>query len=179
MSEDAHTEWLPPQAPGAQPPRRWESQPETPEQPQTALQPPSPAPPVDWWRQDAHAAQPPVGWGHAAVVARPAGNAAALASLILGIAGIVLFFVGSFGLLFIVNMPCSILAWIFGVQGKRKIARGETTERRGMAQAGLALGIVGTVIGGLAIIAWALGFIFSDDLRQAFQDEWDKQQANR
>ena len=76
----------------------------------------------------------------------------------------------AFGLVFVLNLPCSIMAWAFGVQGRRKVDRGETAERRGMAQAGMLLGIVGTVIGGLAIIAWALGFLLSDER------EWERRQ---
>jgi hypothetical protein len=191
MSEDAHTEWLPPQAPGADPPRRWESMPEAPEAPahaalpETPAHPAAPAPATDWWRENSPPAAAPAPapavaqWGAGPVAARPAGNGAAVASLVLGIAGLALFFAAGFGLLFVLNLPCSVLAWIFGVQAKRKLDRGETTERRGMAQAGLALGVIGTVVGGLAIIAWALGFLFSDELRDSFQREWDKQQANR
>ena len=186
MSEDAHSEWLPPEAPGAKPPRRWESMPEAPEAtpyvpPQPVAAARAPAPATDWWRDEGQqpATHPQAPWGGAVPAARSAGNGAAVASLILGIAGLVLFLVAGFGLLFILNLPCSVLAWILGVQAKRKVDRGETTERRGMAQAGIALGIIGTVVGGLAIIAWALGFIFSDELRDSFQREWDKQQANQ
>jgi Domain of unknown function (DUF4190) len=184
MSEDAQSEWLPPQAPGAAPPRRWESMPDAPEAP-AAPTAPEPGPPAvtaapESWHGVADAAPQPPGWGPAApVAARPAGNGLAVASLILGIAGLVLFFVSGFGLIFVLNLPCSVLAWILGVQGKRKIDRGETTERRGMAQAGIALGVVGTIVGGLAIIGWALGFTFSEELRDEFQREWDKQQANQ
>jgi hypothetical protein len=65
------------------------------------------------------------------------------------------------------------------VQGKRKVERGETTERRGMAQAGLALGVVGTIVGGLAIVGWALGFLLSEELRDEFQRQWDEQQRKQ
>jgi Domain of unknown function (DUF4190) len=185
MGDDAHSGWLPPQAPGAAPPRRWESLPEAPEvaphPPADSAPGPVPAPrrppAAGWWQEEAAPVQPQ--WGAARVAARPAGNGAAVASLVLGVTGLLLFFFAGFGLLFVLNLPCSIMAWIFGVQAKRKLDRGETTERRGMAQAGLALGVVGTIVGGLAIVAWALGFIFSDDLRDEFRREWDKQQANR
>jgi hypothetical protein len=186
MSDDAHSEWLPPQAPGAEPPRRWESLPDVPEAPFAAPAPapqpaaPAPGPPADLWRGDVPPAPPgPGGYGASAVIARPAGNGAAVASLILGIAGLVLFFASGFGLFFILNLPCSILAWIFGAQAKRKLDRGQTNERRGMAQAGLALGVVGTVIGGLAIIGWAIGFLASEELRDEFRRAWDEQQAKQ
>lgn len=132
----------------------------------------------DWWRAGGAPARPAGGPVPMAArgAARPAGNGQALASLVLGIAGLVLFFAAGFGLVFVLNLPCSIMAWAFGVQGRRKVDRGETAERRGMAQAGMVLGIVGTVIGGLAIIAWALGFLLSDELRDQFQREWERRQ---
>jgi hypothetical protein len=132
----------------------------------------------DWWRTDRAGGRSAAASALAPVpVSRSAGNGQALASLLLGIAGLVLFFASGFGLVFVLNLPCSIMAWVFGVQGRRKVARGETTERGGMAQAGMVLGIVGTVIGGLAIIAWALGFLLSDDLRDQFQREWERRQS--
>lgn len=89
-----------------------------------------------------------------------------MASLILGIAGLVLFvFPAGFGLVFVFNLPCSIAAWVMGVRGRRRVDRGETHEHRGMAQAGIVLGIVGVVLGVLAIIGWALAIALSDDVR--------------
>jgi len=115
---------------------------------------------------------------HGARAPAAPGNGHAVAALGLGIAGLVLFLVSGFGLVFILNLPCSILAWMLGVTGMRRVDRGETTARRGMAQAGMLLGVIGTVIGGLAIVAWALGFIFSEELRDEFQREWDRRQRS-
>jgi drug/metabolite transporter (DMT)-like permease len=102
-------------------------------------------------------------------------NTQAVAALVFGIAGIV-FLVGGAGLLVIFNLPCSVLAWIFGRAGMRLVDRGEVPDRRAMAQAGMILGIVGTVVGALALVAWALAFIFSDELRDQFQREWERRQ---
>jgi hypothetical protein len=195
MSEEAgRPQWLPPQAPGAEPPRKWHSVDEAP----AAPAPPTEAPPTmvpsgaaerptgieapatrgaDWWRHgDPRVSAPapaysPADGGRAATAAT---NGHAVAALSLGIAGLLLFVVSGFGLVFILNLPCSILAWMLGVAGMRRVDRGETTVRRGMAQAGMLLGVIGTVIGGLAIVAWALGFIFSEELRDEFQREWDR-----
>ena len=196
MSEEAgRPQWLPPQALGAQPPRQWHTVDEPPpgEAPPTlgapagatdaptGIEAPAPAG-ADWWRQgdpgagSARAAAYPPARGMRAL-ATP-GNGHAVASLSLGIAGLVLFFASGFGLVFILNLPCSILAWMFGVTGMRRVDSGETTARRGMAQAGMLLGVIGTVIGGLAIVAWALGFIFSEELRDEFQREWDRRQRS-
>jgi hypothetical protein len=79
--------------------------------------------------------------------------------------------IGGFGLLFILNLPCSIMAWIFGVQGKRKLERAQTRDHRSLAQWAVGLGIAGTVIGVLAAIAWIVGLATSQELR----DELEKQ----
>ena len=138
-----------------------------------AAAPPAPATAAhDWWRQSGA----PVAGDHGAAVARTQpGNTQAVAALVFGIAGIA-FLVGGAGLLFIINLPCSVLAWVFGRAGMRRVDRGETTAHRGLAQAGMILGVVGTVVGVLAVAAWALGFVFSDELRDQFRREWERQQ---
>lgn len=93
-------------------------------------------------------------------VVKPPGNTPAILALVLGCAGL-FFFLTSFGLVFFVNLPCSIAAWILGVHGKRRVDRGETLEHRGLAQAGMVLGIVGVVIGTIAIVVWVLIFVLA------------------
>jgi hypothetical protein len=80
-------------------------------------------------------------------------NGKAVAAMVLGIVGL-FFLVSGLGIVFFVNLPCSILAWILGVQGKRRVDRGETTKGDGMAKTGLWTGLVGTVLGVLAIVIW-------------------------
>ncbi|MGI8595312.1 MAG: DUF4190 domain-containing protein [Solirubrobacteraceae bacterium] len=145
----------------------------------TGTQPPPP-PRAQWWRQEDSRSSPGTAAAYSPAhdprVRAAQGNGHAVAALSLGIAGLVLFLLSGFGLVFILNLPCSVLAWIFGRAGMRRVDDGETTARRGMAQAGMLLGVVGTVIGGLAIVAWALGFVFSEELRDEFQREWDRRQ---
>ena len=90
---------------------------------------------------------------------QPAGetNGNAVAALVLGISGLALTVLFA-GWLFFVAIPCSIMAWIFGVQGKRKVDRGEVATQRGLAKAGHILGIVGVVLAVLAIIFWVVLF---------------------
>lgn len=149
MTEDADRRWLPPQAAGGSDPARWDRQLELP------APPPTPS----------------------SALASPAQatNSLAMASLVLGIAGLVLFVIpAGFGLVFILNLPCSILAWVFGMQAKRKVDRGEVLGRRPMAHAGMVLGIVGVVIGVLAVIAWVLAFSLDADLRHRFEDRLNR-----
>lgn len=167
--------WLPPEAPGARAPREWHTVPEPgPLSPAASagIPPPAAAPVDDWWRGDGARG---ASYGGPAV-ARAPGNGHAVAALVLGISGVVLFFAAGFGLVFVLNLPCSMLAWIYGRTGMRRVDRGETTERRGMAQAGMILGIVGTVVGALALVGWILGFALSDDLRDNFRREYERRQ---
>jgi hypothetical protein len=182
--------WLPPLAPGAQAPRRWHTVPEPstpagrspPSAPEAALGPnassaaPTASGPDDaWWRDQRGASGAAPATFGGPLAAPVATNGHAVAALTLGIAGLVLFFASGFGLVFVLNLPCSVLAWVFGLRGMRRVDRGETAQRRGMAQAGMVLGVVGTVAGGLAIIGWTLGFLLSDELRDELQREWDRQ----
>jgi hypothetical protein len=69
----------------------------------------------------------------------------------------------SAGFLSFLTVPCSVAAWVLGVRGKAKVDRGETTEQRGLAQAGLVLGIVGTVLGLMAVVGWVLLIVLAPD----------------
>jgi hypothetical protein len=152
--------WLPPRAPGSEPPQRYESEPEwTPPQPADD----APAAPAVMWTPRTGASP-----GSAFARATPARNGLALTSLVLGILGAALT-VLTFGLGFVFALPCSIAAWICGAQARNRINLGETAVGRGQAQAGYLLGVVGVVLGVLAAAGWitflATGGSF-DDLRE-------------
>ncbi len=159
---DEQQSWLPPKPPPAKGPEA----PTTPAPDasapgptgQTAGPPTWPPPPGGYGQQPGPGAGfPPL--PPPTFVQAPPSNGTAVAALILGIAGIVLFFVAGFGLFFFLNLPCSIMAWVFGVQGKRKVDRGQTREHRGLAQAGVVLGVIGVVLGILGIVGWVLLFV--------------------
>jgi hypothetical protein len=96
------------------------------------------------------------------------GNGAGIAAFSFGIAGLVLFVFGGLGLLFVLNLPCSIAAWVLGPRGERNVDEGRTAEHRSLAHAGKVMGIIGTVLGIVAIIAWALLLALSPAVRDAF-----------
>jgi hypothetical protein len=96
---------------------------------------------------------------------RPPRNDQAILALILGIGGLVAFVGARLGLLFVFNLPPAIAAWIVGVDARRRIARGETSEGASAARAGVVLGVVGTLLGALAIVGWALALALSPDRR--------------
>ena len=87
-------------------------------------------------------------------------NGKAVAAMVLGLVGL-FFLLSGLGIVFFVNLPCSVLAWIFGVQGKRMVDRGETTRGDGMAKAGIWTGVAGTILGVLAIVIWVVAIAAS------------------
>ena len=84
-------------------------------------------------------------------------NGAAVASLVLGVLG--LFVLLSFLGIVVVNLVCSILAIVFGRIGMDRADRGERSGHRGLSHAGWICGIVGTVLGVLAIVFWVVLFV--------------------
>jgi hypothetical protein len=153
------SQWLPPTAPGAQ------SAPIAP--PPPAAPAPVAAPPVSQATPPAGAPPPgqPLGPLPPAPPGPP-GNDRAVLALVLGIGGLVAFLGARLGLLFFLNLPPSIAAWVIGVQARRRVDRGETDQHRGVAQAGLVMGVIGTVLGLLAIVGWTLALTMSEDARR-------------
>jgi hypothetical protein len=84
----------------------------------------------------------------------PPRNAQAIASLVIGIAGLALLVV-SVGLSFIVSLPCAIIALNLGREGRRR-AMAEGIGGQRAARAGIRLGIAGCVLCVLAAVAWIL-----------------------
>lgn len=82
-------------------------------------------------------------------------NNRAVTALGLGAAGLAVL-VTTVGALFIVSLPASIAAWILGRQAQRH----ETG--RDQARVAVTIGIVGTVLGVIAAIAWILTTALSD-----------------
>jgi hypothetical protein len=176
---DDRIEWLPPEPGGGDAPSFDISKEDTlaaaaRPAPDYATAPPPTGPPVQGppAAQGPPTASTPPAWQQSPSQPWPqpygkrAGNGSAIASLWLGIAGLVLFvFPAGFGLVFIFNLPASIAAWVLGIRGRRAVDRGEAHEHRGQAQTGIVLGVFGVVLGVLAIIAWTLLIIFSEEVR--------------
>ena len=154
MGDDASAQWLPPAAPGSATPAQWDARP-----------PGVPHGPASW---------PPPVTAQAAVTRAP--NNLAVASLALGIGGLVMFVFAGLGLVFVLNLPPSILAWVFGVRARRRAARGEVVDRRTMARWGTVLGVVGTVLGVLAVLLWALAIALDDGVRHRLVHDLQRNQ---
>lgn len=169
-------DFLPPRAPGAEPPGRWDQgdQAQPAEPPRAVSPPPEPS--------HAHGqvnnpfgptmttnSTPPAGPSRTAL----AGNGIAVAAMVLAVAGLVALLFGA-GAFFFINLPCSISAWVLGREAKRKVDRGETSEHRSMAHAAQVMGIIGTVLGVLAVVAWVVALATSgqlrDEIRKAVDD---------
>jgi hypothetical protein len=151
--------WLPPRAPGAKPPPRFDTAPEHVAEPRAA--------PV--------AASGPT---FVRPVAAHAGgsNGAAVWAIALGITGLALL-VLSLGTLFILTLPCSAAAWALAGRARRRIESGTTTQGEGQAMAALWLGRIGVIAGVAAMVVFiallASGFDF-EQLRDDLQNELDQ-----
>jgi hypothetical protein len=140
-------EWLPPQAPGGEPPPH--PSPEHPEQPQQAApgywQPP-PGPPPQ---------QPP--------------NNQAVAGFTCGLIGVSLLFFTA-GLSSIVSLILGVVAIPYSRRGKLNVAEGRTRKHKDLANAGYVIGIITVVLSIIAIVAWVLIFTTVDINWDEFDD---------
>jgi hypothetical protein len=167
--------WLPPEnpggaAPGGGPPAGGgpPGQPPYPQQPPHPQQPPSPysQPPQGWGQQPPQYGQQPPQYGQPNPYGQPSpwastyywqqsepDNTPAIAGFIMSIASIATL-VMFFGFLSPVNLCVSVAAIFVSRNGIKKVERGETTKNKDLAKWGFWLGIVGTVLAALVIIAF-------------------------
>ena len=158
------SDWLPPRAPGAGEPPRFERAPEAPPE---AVQPPT----VEQQHQQQPVFVQPSG-------AAAANNGVAVAALVLGIVALALLLF-SLGTLFIFTIPMSAGAWACGYTARKRLAAGTATGGEGQAKAGRILGIIGVVLGVVAMIAW-IALIASgvdlDELQRDLERELERQE---
>jgi hypothetical protein len=156
--------WLPPQAPGGQPPPRFDM--------------------VVPERVEAREAPQVVPDAFAGAARKPATpspavpNGLALTAVILGVLGVLLLLL-TLGLLWFVALPCSVAAWMCGAQARNRINLGESLTGRGQANAGYLLGVAGVVIGVAAAIGWVIYFANGGNLDELQQDleRWRDEQT--
>jgi hypothetical protein len=189
--------WLPPRAPGSNPPPRFRRpRPElAPDRPDVAGLPPRDDPPsglpgsdesVRGWTPPAPPGERPT-QATAVAQAQPAqstliqapsaANGLATASLVLGIMGVAVLLI-TLGLGTLISLPLSIAAWICAHRARGRIKRGETTTGIGAARAGRILAFVGVALGVAALIVWSAlesaGYTI-DDLRESIERELERQ----
>jgi hypothetical protein len=176
--------WLPPRAPGANPPPRFDA-PAPPAdadaepadadaEPAGADAPPAPQAPSGWQPPSAPAGPRPPDPPHAAAApppadvrpsprpaARPAPYGTALttpnpAAVWALVLGItgLVLLLLSLGTLFLLTLPCSGGAWLLARRAFRRIERGESGRGAGQATAALWLGRIGVAAGVVAMIAF-------------------------
>jgi len=159
--------WLPPTAPGAKPPPRFDAPAEQPEPAQPA-QPPQPPPGGPTFVKPGPAA---AGQGN-----RTAGWAMAL-----GITGLALL-VLSLGSLFLLTLPLSAASWMLAARARKQIESGATAQGEGQATAALWLGRIGVIAGVAALVVFvvllASGVDF-EQLRDDLERELDEQRERR
>ena len=154
MADSTPSGWLPPRAPGAGPPPRFD----------TPYEPPAPREPTG------PTFAPP------AAAKRGQRNGAAVWALVLGIVGLTLL-VLSLGSLFVLTLPCSIASWVLARRAHGKIAQGRTAHGDGQATAALWLGRIGVIAGVAAMVVFfallASGFDF-EQFRDDLERELDR-----
>lgn len=140
--------------------------------------------PQGWQQQGWQQQQPPPGWHGQAPWEQPAappqpwgwqprpsvpdnGTAVAGFSLSATAGGLL---VMSAGLSSIISVICGALGIFYSRRGRDRVDRGETPKHRGLAQAGVVIGIISVVLGVLATIGWIA--LFSDD---NFWDDLEKE----
>jgi hypothetical protein len=148
--------WLPPTAPGAKPPPRFDAPAQEPPRPPTANRPtfvrPAPAAPGER-------------------------NGAAVWAVALGITGLVGLVV-SLGSLFLFTLPCSIAAWILAGRARKRIASGATRQGEGQATAALWLGRIGVIAGVAAMVVFIVLVASGFDFEQ-FRDDLERELDRR
>jgi hypothetical protein len=155
--EPTSSDWLPPRAPGGEPPPRFEPAPPEPE--------PEPEP------------EPAVPRARPVQQRSTQSNGLAVTALVLGIIGLTLLVI-TLGLAFVFTLPCSIAAWIFSAQARARIAVGETAAGRGQAHAAYILGVLGVVLGVMAMVGWIVAIASGLDLDQLRQDLEDQSNSD-
>jgi hypothetical protein len=165
MAESTPSGWLPPRAPGAGPPPRFDA---------PAVQPPPTRP------EPPRAGPTFVRPGAAGPAVR---NRAAVWAVTLGITGLALL-VLSLGALFMLTLPCSVAAWVLAGRARRQIESGATSHGEGQAAAALWLGRIGVIAGIAAMVVFiallASGFDFEqfrDDLQRELDDRRRERQG--
>jgi hypothetical protein len=161
--------WLPPRAPGGQPPPRFEPAP-----PEPAPEPPAPEPP-GWqppvaqraeWRAEPAAATTTV-----VRPAQPRASGLAITGMVLGIIGIGLL-VLSVGTSFLLSLPCSGAGWACGVRARQSADADPASSSRSSAQAAVVIGMVGVGLGVLSAVVWIIllsAGVSIEDLRDWLQ----------
>jgi hypothetical protein len=155
--------WLPPTAPGAKPPPRFDA---APEHVVPAQAEPAPAAPT---------------FVLPSAAGRGERNRTAVWAIALGITALALL-VLSLGSLFILTLPCSAAAWVLAVRARRQIDSGTTRQGEGQATAALWLGRIGVIAGVAAMVVFialvASGFDF-EQFRDELEQELDQRRERR
>jgi hypothetical protein len=97
---------------------------------------------------------------------------------VLGILGVVLV-VFTAGAGFAFSIPASIAAWIAGIQGRKRVASGQTKTGEGLAHAGVILGIVGVILGVIGMIVWVVLIASGLDLEELRRDLERRSESGR
>ena len=118
---------------------------------------------------------PPGGWQQQVTYppgSADEGNTPAIVALVLGILGILGAFV-TFGVL---GVLLGVAAIVLGVNGRRRVSQGRTSQHGGIATGGLVTGILATLIGVVILALLIIGIAFLSSTGGDFQREIERRQ---
>jgi hypothetical protein len=177
--------WLPPAAPGGNPPPRFDAPGWS--APRPAHPPVEESPATGTERGYGMPMREPATGPGAARQERPRfdaprkqSNATAVWALVLGCAGLTLLLF-SFGTLFFVTLPISAAAWVLARRAREAIADGSAATGEGQATAALWLGRAGVIAGvaaGVLFISLIVGGFDFEELRRDLERELERQREN-
>lgn len=129
---------------------------------------------ADWGSSATGRQQPAQPWSYPPGPAVP-DNGAAVAGMSLSVtAGALLLM--SVGMSTIISVACAALGIYYSRKGRARVDRGETPKHRGVAHAGVVIGIVTLGLSILATLIWtivAIQYATDESFRQDLQDELD------
>lgn len=173
--------FLPPQAAGREPDLGGAPDPPPPAPAPGGFAAPSgaapPAPPQRGQAPHPSWYQPQPGW--ASGPAEP-DNGPAVLGFALSLSSIGLLVISA-GLSSLVSIGLGIVGMLQGAKGKRLVRDGHTAKNKDLAQAGFVIGIVATVLAGLATLFWiaiAIAIAVDEDARREFERELDDQRGD-
>lgn len=88
-----------------------------------------------------------------------------IAALVCGIIGCVGVFLSAHPVIVFITLAVAILGIVFGAKGMK--ASKETGEGKGLAVAGLVLGIIGTALAAIGVICWACVYCAAQKIADA------------
>jgi hypothetical protein len=129
----------------------------------------------EWQQQAGH--PPAASWSQPAATGPD--NGPAVLGLVLSLSSVGLLVISA-GLSTLVSLGLGIVGLMQGSKGKRLVRDGHTAKHKDLAQAGFVIGVVATVLAGLATLFWigiGIAIAVDESTRDEFQRQLDDRQG--